>query len=89
MSTTAKMTKNEIFDVISDKLRNATAVLRNLHNVYADIFIGGYLQNSAGNRLSAENIDLDTRFQSTQLYAPENSLYATSLLASVLLRFGN
>ena len=67
MSTTAKMTKNEIFDVISDKLRNATAVLRNLHNVYADIFIGGYLQNSAGNRLSAENIDLDTRFQSTHL----------------------
>jgi hypothetical protein len=89
MSTTANMKTNEIFEVISDKLRNATSLLRNLHYMYADIFIGDYLQNSAGNRLSTETTDLDSRFQSTQLHAPENSLYATSLLSSVLLRFGN
>lgn len=41
MSTTANMTTNEIFDVISDKLRNSTALLRNY--MYADIFIGDYL----------------------------------------------
>jgi len=43
MSTTVNMTTNEIFDVISDKLRNSTALLRNLHYMYADIFIGDYL----------------------------------------------
>jgi hypothetical protein len=67
MSTTANMTTNEIFEVISDKLTNSTVLLRNLHYMYADIFIGGYLQNSAKNRLSTETIDLVSRFQSTNL----------------------
>jgi hypothetical protein len=43
MSTTANMTTNEISDVISDKPRNAAALLRNLNYMCADIFIGGYL----------------------------------------------
>jgi len=67
MSTTENMTTNEIFEVISDKLTNSTVLLRNLYYMYADIFIGGYLQNSAKNRLSIETIDLVSRFQSTNL----------------------